>query len=202
MSAKPGDFVVLKFGGTSVSSAANWHNIREVLRARLAAGFKPVVVHSALSGITDKLEGLLDQALAGGRAALLAAIKVRHAELARELGLELPPTLRRAFSELTSLSAQISSAGEIRDLLRARVLAAGELMATHLGAAWLASQGLDVEWLDAREILHAEERRGATAKAAVLSTTCDFAPDLALQARCARPGTVFLTQGFIASDAR
>jgi len=43
---------VLKFGGTSVSSAANWHNISRVLRERMAAGFRPVVVHSALSGIT------------------------------------------------------------------------------------------------------------------------------------------------------
>ena len=49
-------WVVLKFGGTSVSSVANWKNIAAVLRDRLAEGLRPVVVHSALSGITDRLE--------------------------------------------------------------------------------------------------------------------------------------------------
>ena len=48
-------WVVLKFGGTSVSSAGNWHNIAEVVRARSAASLRPVIVHSALSGITDQL---------------------------------------------------------------------------------------------------------------------------------------------------
>jgi len=49
-------FVVLKFGGTSVSSVSNWKNIVGVLRDRLAEGLRPVVIHSALSGVTDLLE--------------------------------------------------------------------------------------------------------------------------------------------------
>jgi aspartokinase len=56
-------WVVLKFGGTSVSNAANWHNIAAVIRARIAANLRPVVVHSALSGITDRLESLLAAAI-------------------------------------------------------------------------------------------------------------------------------------------
>jgi diaminopimelate decarboxylase/aspartate kinase len=48
-------WVVLKFGGTSVSSASNWHNIARVLRERIAEGLHPAIVHSALSGITDRL---------------------------------------------------------------------------------------------------------------------------------------------------
>ena len=46
-------WVVLKFGGTSVSSVTNWQNIARVVQARLANGLRPVIVHSALSGITD-----------------------------------------------------------------------------------------------------------------------------------------------------
>src|SRR5262245_18006481 len=56
-------WVVLKFGGTSVSSVTNWKNIAGVLRDRLSDGLRPVVVHSALSGITDRLEQLLSLAL-------------------------------------------------------------------------------------------------------------------------------------------
>ena len=42
-------WVVLKFGGTSVSSVSNWKNVAAVVRARLDEGLRPVVVHSALS---------------------------------------------------------------------------------------------------------------------------------------------------------
>src|SRR5665213_627987 len=57
-------WVVLKFGGTSVSNLANWRNIAAVVRSRLAAGTRVLVVHSAISGITDRLETLLAAALA------------------------------------------------------------------------------------------------------------------------------------------
>ena len=67
-------WVVLKFGGTSVSSVANWHNIAGVLRDRMAANFRPVVVHSAMSGVTDRLEALLAAAIAGGHLAVLEQI--------------------------------------------------------------------------------------------------------------------------------
>ncbi len=53
------NWVVLKFGGTSVSSVSNWKNIAAVVRERLAEGLHPFIVHSALSGITDRLEQLL-----------------------------------------------------------------------------------------------------------------------------------------------
>ena len=75
MAPTPIPFVVLKFGGTSVSSADNWRRIGEVLRSRLAQGLQPVVVHSALSGITDRLEGLLALPVGSGFAAGLAAIE-------------------------------------------------------------------------------------------------------------------------------
>ena len=65
-------WVVLKFGGTSVSSVTNWKNIAAVLRDRLAEGLRPVVIHSALSGITDRLEQLLSLVRQSGVAALIA----------------------------------------------------------------------------------------------------------------------------------
>ena len=53
-------------------------------------------------------------------------------------------------------------------------------MATLLGAAYLRTQGENVAWVDARTLLKADERRGASSKASMLSATCDFAPDTAL----------------------
>jgi bifunctional diaminopimelate decarboxylase / aspartate kinase len=195
-------FVVLKFGGTSVSSAANWLNIRDVLKARLADGLQPVVVHSALSGITDRLENLLAEAVSGGQAPVLAAIAARHEALAGELGIALPAGVRHHLEDLGQIAAGVALVREVSDRVRARVMATGELMATVLGAAWLAEQGLSVEWVDARTVLHAESRSHAAGRGSILAATCDYAPDAALKARFARPGVVFLCQGFIASDAQ
>jgi diaminopimelate decarboxylase/aspartate kinase len=78
-------------------------------------------------------------------------------------------------------------------------MATGELMATEIGARFLASRGLPVQWADARTLLRAE-RHGASAKASVLSAVCGFAPDAALQARLEAGAPVVVTQGFIASD--
>ncbi len=41
-------WVVLKFGGTSVSSLANWRNIAQIARTRLAGGARVLIVHSAV----------------------------------------------------------------------------------------------------------------------------------------------------------
>lgn len=79
-------WVVLKFGGTSVSSVANWKNVAGVLRDRLAEGLRPVVVHSALSGITDRLEQLLSLALSGDWQPVMEQIERRHRDLALDLG--------------------------------------------------------------------------------------------------------------------
>ena len=59
-SSSPGSspWVVLKFGGTSVSSAVRWGTIRDLVRQRQADGFRPFVVHSALATVSNRLEEL------------------------------------------------------------------------------------------------------------------------------------------------
>lgn len=202
MKVAPGSpWVVLKFGGTSVSSRANWLNIAGILRKRLAAGEAPVVVHSALSRITDALESLLTQALDGRHAELLAIIRTRHQQLCAELEIAVPAAVERHLADLEKISAGIALVGEVSDPVRARVMATGELMSTEVGAAFLNSHGLPTTLVDARSLLRAEERRGAADRSSLLSVACEFATDAAVSTRLAQFGTVILTQGFIASDA-
>ncbi len=59
------DWVVLKFGGSSVASLANWQTIAGIVRNRLRAGLRPVIVHSAIAGVSNTLERIVQQALAG-----------------------------------------------------------------------------------------------------------------------------------------
>jgi diaminopimelate decarboxylase/aspartate kinase len=193
-------WVVLKFGGTSVSSLTNWQNIAAVVKARVADGAQVLVVHSAVTGITDKLEKLLEAAFQQKHEEALAAIESRHRQLAADLGVAVGPELERHFTELRQIAAGVALVGEVSDRTRARVMSTGELMATELGAQYLATQGIQVKWADARTMLKAEDRKGASAKASMLSATCNFAPDAALQERLAALAPVVITQGFIASD--
>jgi len=196
----PSAWIVLKFGGTSVSSLANWRNIARVVSERRSTGARLLIVHSAVSGVTDRLERLLD-APAEESQRQLAAIDERHRELAAELGITIGEELERLLEELREIAADATRAREVSDRTRARVMASGELMATHLGARFLTAQGFAVRWLDARTLLRAEFH-GASAKASVLSAVCSFVPDAALAQRLEQEPPVLVTQGFIASDAQ
>jgi diaminopimelate decarboxylase/aspartate kinase len=193
-------WVVLKFGGTSVSSAANWHNIAGVLRERLAANLRPVIVHSALSGVTDRLESLLSAALAGSHLAVMENIEGAHRELARALSVVPGERFEGFMGDLKRMADAIGETRELSDRVRARVMAMGELLATSLGASFLNAQGIGTAWVDARQCLRAARRYGASEKATLLSATCDFAPDSALQAAWHGLGRVVITQGFIAAN--
>jgi diaminopimelate decarboxylase/aspartate kinase len=194
-------WIVLKFGGTSVSTVTNWRNIARVVAERRATGAHVLVVHSALSGVTDLLESLLLAADASARAAALDGVEERHRRLAGELEIPVSAELLRQFGQLRAIAAEVALAGAATDRTRARVLASGELMATELGARFLHTQGLEVAWADARAMLHADESSGAHGKSAILSATCSFAPDSELQRLLSSLAPVIVTQGFIASDS-
>ena len=108
-------WVVLKFGGTSVSSLTNWRNIAAVVKARAAQGSRVLVVHSAVTGITDKLEKLLDAALQKKHDEAMAAIESRHRQLAAELGIPVSAELERYFSDLKQIAAGVALVGEVSE---------------------------------------------------------------------------------------
>ena len=191
---------MLKFGGTSVSSADNWRNIVGVVRERIAAGLRPLVVHSALSGITDRLEALLSAAVMGIHAPILEEIETAHRELARQLSIVPDAHFEAFLGELKQMTAVVATSHAASDALRARVMAKGELLATTLGAAYLNAQGVSTLWVDARRVLHADRRYGATAQASLLSATCDYTPDARLQEQWRAVDQVVITQGFIAAN--
>jgi diaminopimelate decarboxylase/aspartate kinase len=56
-------YIVTKFGGKSVSELRCWQTINAITKAHLQQGLRPVIICSAVSGITDLLEQLLVVAL-------------------------------------------------------------------------------------------------------------------------------------------
>lgn len=197
-------WVVLKFGGTSVSTPERWATIADLVRRRIGEGLRPLVVCSALSGVSDRLEALLAAAVAdtgGGHEESLAAIEERHLELGAGLGLAAAELLRSDFEELSRLALAASLLREAGPALKARVMAFGELLSTRLGAAFLESRGIPTVWHDARTSLVAREEPPAAGARAYLSATCDFERDEALIAHLGEPpARAVITQGFIARN--
>ena len=198
MSSSPhaAPWLVLKFGGTSVSSRPRWDEIGRVAMDR-SKGARALVVVSALSGITNDL-----QAIATGAeddpASAVASIIERHRALAGELGLDADAVLGERFAALHALVADQRRESRAYDW-QAEVLAQGELMSSTLGAAYLAAQGLDAGWCDAREWLDALAMPNRSDWADRLSVNCERNGNADWQARFAgQPAAIIVTQGFIA----
>ncbi|MEX2399928.1 MAG: bifunctional aspartate kinase/diaminopimelate decarboxylase [Rhodothermales bacterium] len=200
---EPINWVVLKFGGTSVSSSERWNTIVRIVRERIEEGYKPIIVCSALSGISNLLDQLLQEAVRGEYEDTIATIRSRHVALGDDLGVDAKAILEEDIEELSRLALGASLIREGSPRLQARMMAMGELLSTKLGAAFMAANGLDVLWRDARDVLRAEETHLLPEQRRYLSATCRFDPDAVLQAELReRDADVVITQGFIASNGK
>ncbi|HEV2845354.1 MAG TPA: bifunctional aspartate kinase/diaminopimelate decarboxylase, partial [Thermoanaerobaculia bacterium] len=97
-------WAVLKFGGTSVSTPERWRTIAGLTRGRIDEGLRPLVVCSALSGISNQLQDLLGLAIQGRHQEALLEIQARHLELSAGLGVDAGDLLRADFEELSRLA--------------------------------------------------------------------------------------------------
>jgi diaminopimelate decarboxylase/aspartate kinase len=159
--ARPSPWVVLKFGGTSVQSRERWQVIADQVRERLAAGERPVVVCSAIAGVSDALDALPAIALRSGAEdsdgeleGRLEMLEGRHRVQAEWLGVD-PAVIAADQKALRRLAIGVALVGETSPQVHARIMAFGELLSTRLGAAFLRAQGIDIAWIDARECLTA-----------------------------------------------
>ena len=190
-------WLVLKFGGTSVSKRERWDTIGQLADGRAAAeNARVLVVVSALSGVTNELQAISNGDGIGGR---VDALVERHrAFCADDLGLDPDTAIGERLRALQALRDDPRAASRPLDW-QAEVLAQGELLSSSLGAAYLRAQGLDFGWCDARDWLEAISLPNASDWAQRLSVNCRFEADAALRARfAAQPTRLLLTQGFIA----
>src|SRR4051812_9186781 len=115
-------WVILKFGGTSVATRERWDTIASVVNARRAEGLRPLVVCSAIAGVSNLLDRLLPAAARGEHADLLAEIEAPHRALAASLGVPVPEAL---LDELRRITTGVSLTGEATPRLKARVMSMG-----------------------------------------------------------------------------
>lgn len=191
-------WLVLKFGGSSVSGKWQWDTIAALLRQRLEGGHRVVLVCSAVQGVTNDLQALAD-GVGGPSDDKVSAILERHRQLARELGVAAEDLLLQAGGEIRQTLRALEGAaapGE-RYRLTATLLPLGEWLSTRLGERFLA-QTLEVEWVDARDALETLPESNPAGRRAWLSARCDSRASERLQRDWARKKRALITAGFVA----
>ena len=205
-------FAVLKYGGTSVASAATWAQIVARVRVLLPTHRVWLVV-SAVSKVTNLLLNALGEAVAPAlsgeaRFASLRAVSAIHEALAASLHLSPAEYALTSdlLGELARLLEGIALTGEVSARLRARVAAYGELLSSAIGGAFLARALGDaakggVRRVDSRVLLVSTESSVAGASAEDAFLEADVRPSLqpARAALAAGGASVVIAQGFIAS---
>jgi aspartate kinase len=200
--------VVMKFGGTSVADPDAINRLigvvrreHEAARTRTAA---PVVVVSALAGITDALIAVTRLAENGdvdGAASALHALRERHVAAATAVtGDHRSATLAdigHEFDELTGLVHALAVLRDVSPRSLDAVLATGELASSRIVAAALADCGIPSGWVDARRALVTDAEHAGAAPDMIETcerTRAEIAPLTA-------SGTVAVLGGFIGSTA-
>ncbi len=190
----PCRWMVMKFGGTSVSQAAYWDTISRQAQQRIADGWHTLIVVSALSGVTDLLSRLAVAHRNGDRQAILAEIESSHSVLFTSLGLQPGSAFQQAWADLLALAGQDPDHQMAHQAThQAMILAGGERLSSALGQQVLQRDGIDIHLHDATDLLVADGGRDDSP----LSASCGAweAPELA--STLAATGKIHITQGFI-----
>ena len=191
----PRRWIVMKFGGTSVSTADCWDTISSQVQIRAADGWHTLIVVSALRGVTDLLSRLADDAESKQQRAILEDIESRHADLFASLGLDPGGTFQRAWANLQALAEQDSAHRDVN--LIARILATGEQLSSAIGQQLLQRDGVEITLQDATDLLVADGDDDAP-----LSASCAAWASPELESRLASQGSVHITQGFLVAGPK
>jgi len=141
--------IVQKFGGTSVGSAGPIARLAEIVRAHRDRS--PVVVVSAVGGVTNKLFALANQALAGSDTrAEFAALAAQHQTILKELGLP-EATIARELGELERLVSGIGLIRELTPRTMDQLASFGERLSVRIVAAHLTQSGTPARAFEAHE---------------------------------------------------
>ncbi|MEO6488798.1 MAG: bifunctional aspartate kinase/homoserine dehydrogenase I [Ferruginibacter sp.] len=191
---------VLKFGGSSVESAANINLVAEIIMNRCGNDLTVVVV-SALGGITDSLLNVAELAAAGIEhyKLNLKEIEERHLFVVETI---LPVNhhnnisglLKSLFSELSDITNGVFLVGELSERTKDRIMCFGERLSSHILSEKLNSMNLTNEWKDSRDLIITDSSFG-TASVDFTSTNKNISSYFSIS-----KSRLFILPGFIASD--
>ncbi len=193
----PKNLKVYKFGGASVKDAESIRNVGNILQKE--KGNPLVIIVSAMGKNTNALEGVLKEHFnqTGKANEVLEKIKQFHYQICNELFGEKHPVYHDLNDTFVEIEWILEDEPEAYDYMYDQIVSVGELLSSKILTAYLNSQDLPTQWLDARGIIRTDElyrdawvqweETEANAKKQV--------------APIVESGKFVLTQGFIGSTA-
>ena len=154
--------LVQKFGGTSVADPDAVRRLIEIARAaRARDGRGPVLVVSALSGVTDALLSVAAEAGAAQVERALSHVdllRARHLTMAQALvgDGQLASLSAHLDAQFDQLAAVVKALGVLREVSSGTldvIASMGELLSSRIVADALVNAGLPGEWVDARQAI-------------------------------------------------
>ena len=183
---------VLKFGGTSVGSAARMKDVARLI----CDGEQKIVVLSAMSGTTNSLVEISDYLFKNNSAAALErinALEQKYNDVAEDLysttefKSEARLILKSHFEYLRSFSKAVFTLFEER-----AILAEGEMLSTAMFQLYLKEKGENSALLPALEYMRIDKNAEPD--------TSFIAEHLALQLELQPDKLIYITQGFICKN--
>ena len=192
---------VLKFGGTSVQSAASMRQVANCIKKDDSN--RVVVVLSAVSGVTDALLKAVNLSIHNLENSLkiIAELRLKHVEILHELTENQPSESEKIiiniFDEITNKLCAFNALGEITPQNIDSVQSYGELLSTNIFCKFLNHSGIESKFLDIREIIKTNS-----------NFTCaevDFGlslKEINNKFNIFKDNNIIITQGFIAVDEK
>jgi aspartate kinase len=151
--------IVMKFGGTSVQDSAAIERAADIVLGRLKQ--QPVVVVSALAGVTDSMLTMSQNAASGQLSQasdLLQQIRQRHLEVLYALASGASQiAVRERIHEMTDLLQDmlrgVATLGELSARTTDAILSSGELLSSAIVSAAFQARGIDSALVDSRRCI-------------------------------------------------
>src|SRR2546430_875601 len=160
--------IVIKFGGTSVGDAERVANAIDIVAER--RDLNPIVVVSALSGVTNDLVASTEAACAGDQARvdeIIDRVRQRHEDVAMRLVQQkfdffeaFLKKLHRQIEEIHTILRGIALLREITPRAKDKVMAIGEKLSSVLFAYSMMMRALPGEHVDSEEVVVTDARFG------------------------------------------
>jgi aspartate kinase len=156
--------IVMKFGGTSVESAAAIERVAGIVKAREER--RPVVVVSAMGKTTNKLLAIAAAAISGKRDEYIRQLhdlRDYHSREARQVvpladRAELDRTLDDHFQELTELVKGLAVLGELTPRSIDAISSYGERLSSYIVTLAFRHFGMETAHVDSRDVIVTDKR--------------------------------------------
>jgi aspartokinase/homoserine dehydrogenase 1 len=160
--------ITMKFGGTSVGDIQRLEEVVSIVRAHLSV--QPILVASAMSGVTDALLGTAQLALQREDDKVrqnMETLREKHLQIATRLVCQeerrkiLIEEHSLLFEDLASLYHGVSLLRELSPRSLDAIASFGEILSCMQIAAILNDQGIAAQFVDARTLIRTDAQFGA-----------------------------------------